>query len=247
MDPVVRNRRDLACHLQDQMVAARMAWPTGADADDDEGRARTSVKTYLLEAHRHAAEKLSAAVLLRQLALPLGVHVEDTDDEGLFHLRAGGHDFWCDTSLARYWRLHTMTRVEHADALHLQLVNVTSFLDNVWLPPSYLEMLADRTGLTDALSSAVAMKVDFDLVLSVVATGIYRLLGMRVFGPTGAPKPTMPQSAVRNAFTLLSAVPYFGGLLASIAIIVIAVTINSSPTKQGKHDEMAGGTQVVKG
>jgi hypothetical protein len=32
-----------------------------------------------------------------------------------------------------------------------------------------------------------------------------------------------------------------------IAIIVIAVTINSSPTKQGKHDELAGGTQVVKG
>jgi hypothetical protein len=24
------------------------------------------------------------------------------------------------------------------------------------------------------------------------------------------------------------------------------VSINSSPTKQGKHDEMAGGTQVVK-
>jgi hypothetical protein len=34
----------------------------------------------------------------------------------------------------------------------------------------------------DALSSAVAMKVDFDLILSVIATGIYRLLGMRVHG-----------------------------------------------------------------
>ena len=29
--------------------------------------------------------------------------------------------------------------------------------------------------------------------------------------------------------------------------VVVAVTINSSPTKQGKHDELAGGTQVVKG
>jgi len=36
-------------------------------------------------------------------------------------------------------------------------------------------------------------------------------------------------------------------LLAIIAYIVIAVTINASPTKQGKHDELAGGTQVVKG
>jgi hypothetical protein len=25
------------------------------------------------------------------------------------------------------------------------------------------------------------------------------------------------------------------------------VTISGSPTKQGKHDELAGGTQVVKG
>jgi hypothetical protein len=31
-----------------------------------------------------------------------------------------------------------------------------------------------------------------------------------------------------------------------IAIIVIAVTVSSSPTKQGKHDELAGGTQVVR-
>jgi uncharacterized RDD family membrane protein YckC len=79
------------------------------------------------------------------------------------------------------------------------------------------------------------------------ATPGKKLLGMRVLGPAGAPKPTAAQSAVRNAFTLLSAVPYFGGLLAVIAAIVIAVTINGSPTKQGKHDEMAGGTQVVKG
>ncbi len=34
----------------------------------------------------------------------------------------------------------------------------------------------------DALSSAVAMKVDFDLVLTVIATGLYRLLGTRLHG-----------------------------------------------------------------
>ena len=74
-----------------------------------------------------------------------------------------------------------------------------------------------------------------------------KLLGLRVLGPGGAPKPTAQQSAIRNAFTLLAIVPYFGGLLALIAYIVIAVTISNSPTKQGKHDEFAGGTQVVKG
>lgn len=73
------------------------------------------------------------------------------------------------------------------------------------------------------------------------------LLGLRVHGPGGAAKPTFGQSAIRNSFTLLTVVPYIGGLLAMVAYIVIAVTINNSPTKQGKHDELAGGTQVVKG
>ena len=61
------------------------------------------------------------------------------------------------------------------------------------------------------------------------------------------PEADVEQSAIRNAFTLLPIIPFIGGLLGFIAIIVIAVTINGSPTKQGKHDELAGGTQVVKG
>jgi uncharacterized RDD family membrane protein YckC len=73
-----------------------------------------------------------------------------------------------------------------------------------------------------------------------------KLLGLRVHGPGGAAKPTLQQSAIRNVWTLLPIVPFIGGLLAFIAIIVIAITINASPTKQGKHDELAGGTQVVK-
>lgn len=73
-----------------------------------------------------------------------------------------------------------------------------------------------------------------------------RLLGLSVRGPGGAAKPTAAQSAVRNAFTLLAMVPYLGGLLAFAAYVVIAATINGSPTKQGKHDELAGGTQVVR-
>ncbi|MGB3486435.1 MAG: RDD family protein [Mycobacterium sp.] len=74
-----------------------------------------------------------------------------------------------------------------------------------------------------------------------------KMLGLSVRGPGGAPKPDFKQSAIRNAFTLLSVIPYIGGLLGFIAYIVIAVTINGSPTKQGKHDALAGGTQVVKG
>ena len=73
-----------------------------------------------------------------------------------------------------------------------------------------------------------------------------KLLGLSVRGPGGAPKPDLKQSAIRNSWTLLPVIPYVGGLLGMIAIIVIALTINGSPTKQGKHDELAGGTQVVK-
>jgi uncharacterized RDD family membrane protein YckC len=74
-----------------------------------------------------------------------------------------------------------------------------------------------------------------------------KLLGLSVHGPAGAPKPDLKQSAIRNLFTLLPIVPFIGGLLGVIAIIVIAVTISGSPIKQGKHDELAGGTQVLKG
>jgi uncharacterized RDD family membrane protein YckC len=74
-----------------------------------------------------------------------------------------------------------------------------------------------------------------------------RVLGLRVHGPGGAPKPTAQQSAIRNVWTLFPIIPFIGGLLAFVAILVIAVTISGSPTKQGKHDDLAGGTQVVKG
>ncbi|WP_206779166.1 RDD family protein [Mycobacterium ostraviense] len=73
-----------------------------------------------------------------------------------------------------------------------------------------------------------------------------KLLGMRVRGPDGAEKPTVRQSAVRNVFTLLAIIPFLGEVLVLVAGVVIAATIRSSPTKQGKHDEFAGGTQVVK-
>jgi uncharacterized RDD family membrane protein YckC len=73
-----------------------------------------------------------------------------------------------------------------------------------------------------------------------------RLLGLSVLGPGGRPRPDVSQSAIRNSFTLLAVVPYLGPLLAFAAYVIIAVTINASPCKQGKHDELAGGTQVIK-
>ena len=73
-----------------------------------------------------------------------------------------------------------------------------------------------------------------------------KVLGLRVLGGGGAPKPTAQESAIRNVWTVFPIIPFVGGLLAFIAMVVIAVTISGSPTKQGKHDELAGGTQVIK-
>lgn len=72
-----------------------------------------------------------------------------------------------------------------------------------------------------------------------------KVLGLHVRGGRGLPKPDLKESAIRNAFTLLPVVPYVGGLLGFVAIVVIAVTISGSATKQGKHDELAEGTQVL--
>jgi uncharacterized RDD family membrane protein YckC len=121
------------------------------------------------------------------------------------------------------------------------LVNIVVFLLSIFL------FDRDYLYLVTGLFSGVLMFGYFVLFeVTNGATPGKRLLGLTVHGPGGVPKPDVKQSAIRNSFTLLAVVPYIGGLLAFIAYIVIAVTINGSPTKQGKHDELAGGTQVVK-
>ncbi|MGW5754128.1 RDD family protein [Nocardia rhamnosiphila] len=72
-----------------------------------------------------------------------------------------------------------------------------------------------------------------------------KLIGLHVNGSGRAPKPSLKDSAVRNAYMLLNLIPWVGGLLWFISAIAIAFTISSSPTKQGWHDNAAGGTQVI--
>jgi len=145
MPSLVRNRRDLARHLQAQMVAARTAWPGAGEEEGAEPQGRYSVKSYLIEAH-HPPTDRSTPELLREVAAPLGASVVETDEPDLFSLQEGEIEFWCDTSFDRYWRLHTVAQVDRADRFRDQLVGATPYLDNVWLPPTYLEGLPSRTG-----------------------------------------------------------------------------------------------------
>jgi uncharacterized RDD family membrane protein YckC len=79
------------------------------------------------------------------------------------------------------------------------------------------------------------------------------LVKIEVRGPDGG-RPTLEQAVKRNIYfaaSLLGIVPIIGGLLSSVAsivaVVMIAVTINSNTaTRQGWHDEFAGGTSVIK-
>jgi uncharacterized RDD family membrane protein YckC len=122
------------------------------------------------------------------------------------------------------------------------LINIVVFVVSLFL------FDRDYWWLVTGLFSGVLMFGYFVLLeVTQGATLGKRLLSLTVLGPGGASRPDATQSAIRNSFTLLAVVPYLGPLLAFLAYVVIAVTISGSPTKQGKHDELAGGTQVVKG
>lgn len=72
------------------------------------------------------------------------------------------------------------------------------------------------------------------------------LMKVQVQGPDGQ-NPTMEQALKRNAWMALSIIPLLGGLLQLAAAIYIIVTINNNTqTRQGWHDEFAGGTKVIK-
>jgi uncharacterized RDD family membrane protein YckC len=66
-----------------------------------------------------------------------------------------------------------------------------------------------------------------------------RLLKLRVVVADGS-NPSLEAAAKRNVWMLFGIVPWIGGILSFIAVIVIIVTISSSEVSRGKHDEFAG-------
>lgn len=70
-------------------------------------------------------------------------------------------------------------------------------------------------------------------------------LGLRVVGRNGS-RPTLKQALIREAVTIVGAIPVVGPLLALASWIWIAKTIRSNPMRQGKHDMLAGGTRVIR-
>jgi len=116
-------------------------------------------------------------------------------------------------------------------------------------------------GATNAAAGAVS-----SLLAAIIYVGYFALmessrgqtvgkmaLSLRVQGPDGN-RPTLAEAVKRNAWAglgVLGVVPviggFIGGLLQLAAVIYIAVTINNNvTTRQGWHDQFAGGTRVVR-
>ena len=109
-------------------------------------------------------------------------------------------------------------------------------------------------GAVSAVLGAILYVGYFSLMESSRGQTVGKMaMGLRVQGPDGN-RPTMGEAVKRNAWAGLGAlgvVPVIGGLIGGLlqlaAVIYIAVTINTNvATRQGWHDQFAGGTRVVK-
>lgn len=108
------------------------------------------------------------------------------------------------------------------------------------------------TAVSSILSTLIVLGYFVFLESSRGQTVGKMLLKLETRGPGGG-RPTVQQALKRNAFLaigLLGIVPFLNfvsGLLSLAAYILIAVSINNNKTtRQGWHDEFAGGTSVVK-
>jgi uncharacterized RDD family membrane protein YckC len=122
-------------------------------------------------------------------------------------------------------------------------------------------------GLTYSPGEWLLFYLFFSVITTLISLGYFayfesnqgatfgkQLMKLKVVGPDGTSNPTMEQAVRRNiflAFGLASIVPIagaaLGGLASLIAVIMIAVGINSDTVnRQAWHDKFAGGTRVLK-
>ena len=71
------------------------------------------------------------------------------------------------------------------------------------------------------------------------------VMKLRVVGPDGG-NPSLEAALRRNAWVLLSIIPWFGGLIQVALAGYIGYTIYDSADNVGWHDTFAGGTRVIK-
>lgn len=126
-------------------------------------------------------------------------------------------------------------------------------------------IIGTSVGYGYSIGASYAASAAGGIIGAVIALGYFALmesrkgqtvgkmaLSLRTEGPDGNP-PSLEVAIRRNfwvALGILAVVPFVGGLIGALAelviVILIAVTVSNSPTKQGWHDGFAGGTRVVR-
>jgi uncharacterized RDD family membrane protein YckC len=72
-----------------------------------------------------------------------------------------------------------------------------------------------------------------------------KIVGLKVVAPNGAPTVPPLVSLKRNVYLAVSIIPCLGWLAGFALMVYMAATIDKDPNKQGWHDKLAGGTQVL--
>ncbi len=107
-----------------------------------------------------------------------------------------------------------------------------------WGAGAVLDVGGTRGQVTSLLQSLLWFAYFVGLESNRGATIGKSIVGIEVQGPDGG-VPSLERAMKRNAWMLLGLIPWIGGLLWLVAVIVIMVTINSGSDLQGLHDEWA--------
>jgi hypothetical protein len=112
------------------------------------------------------------------------------------------------------------------------------------------------TGIMVYAISSVATLLWFAVWQATVgASPGMMLLRLQVRGPDGIHRPSLPAALIRNALPILSNFNSITGnedvnrglgLIGLVVYLAIGISISNSPTRQGFHDRLAGGTFVLR-
>ncbi|GGL37878.1 RDD family protein [Nocardia jinanensis] len=111
-------------------------------------------------------------------------------------------------------------------------------------------LMPNLTGLTGpsvsyAIIFAVTLVYNVLMEWKTGATLGKKILGLKVVAPDGAPTVPPLVSLKRNIYLAVLIVPCVGWVAGAALMIYMAATLDKNPNRQGWHDKLAGGTQVL--
>ncbi|WP_328389989.1 RDD family protein [Nocardia sp. NBC_00416] len=96
-----------------------------------------------------------------------------------------------------------------------------------------------------AIIFAVTLVYSVSMEWKTGATLGKKILGLKVVAPDGAPTVAPLVSLKRNVYLAVLIVPCVGWVGGCALMLYMAATLDKNPNKQGWHDKLAGGTQVL--